>query len=99
MDNASIHHAAIPHIQRACARQGVIMRFLPPYSPDFNPIEESFNDLKSWIRRHYRRQRPNFQTYEDFLQYAIAEVGIGADAARQARGHFRHAGIHGVPVE
>lgn len=26
--------------------------YLPPYSPDFNPIEEAFSCIKSWIRSH-----------------------------------------------
>lgn len=27
--------------------------FLPPYSPDYNPIEEAFSALKAWICRHH----------------------------------------------
>lgn len=26
--------------------------FLPPYSPDYNPIEAAFSALKAWIHRH-----------------------------------------------
>ena len=26
--------------------------YLPPYSPDFNPIEEGFSSMKAWIRRN-----------------------------------------------
>jgi hypothetical protein len=26
--------------------------YLPPYSPDFNPIEEAFSSIKAWLRRH-----------------------------------------------
>lgn len=26
--------------------------YLPPYSPDFNPIEEAFSFIKGWLRRH-----------------------------------------------
>ncbi len=68
MDNASVHHSSRDRIVKACRRQGVWVRFLPPYSPDFNPIEESFGDLKAYIRRHYRRQRPNHYTYQGFLE-------------------------------
>jgi transposase len=28
--------------------------FLPPYSPDFNPIEQAFSSVKAYIRRHWR---------------------------------------------
>jgi transposase len=50
MDNASIHKT--PGVVRACQEASVLLQFLLPYSPDYNPIEESFGDLKSWIRRH-----------------------------------------------
>ncbi|TDL16343.1 hypothetical protein BD410DRAFT_702329, partial [Rickenella mellea] len=26
--------------------------YLPPYSPDFNPIEQCFHSIKAWLRRH-----------------------------------------------
>lgn len=31
---------------------GAKLVYLPPYSPDFNPIEEAFSALKAWLRRH-----------------------------------------------
>ena len=49
-DNASIHHNIV--LKRLCAEAGVLLEYLPPYSPDLNPIETSFAILKSWIRRH-----------------------------------------------
>jgi len=30
-----------------CHEAGVVLAFLPPYSPDYNPIEESFSGLKA----------------------------------------------------
>jgi transposase len=100
LDNASVHHdaASFQHIRRACQMRGVLLCFLPPYSPDFNPIEESFGDLKAYIRRHYRRERRNFNTYQGFLEWAARKCGTGAGAAQRARGHFRNAGIQGVPA-
>jgi hypothetical protein len=50
MDNASIHHTA--HIKQMCRDAGVKLIYLPPYSPDFNPIEEFFAELKAFIKRH-----------------------------------------------
>lgn len=99
LDNAAIHHKHIHSIEAACLRKGVWIKFLPPYSPDFNPIEESFNDLKSFIRRHYRKKKSEFNLYQEFLEWAIKEVGRGPSAAKRARGHFRNAGIRGVPDE
>ncbi|KAF8835085.1 hypothetical protein BDN67DRAFT_861763, partial [Paxillus ammoniavirescens] len=26
--------------------------YLPPYSPDFNPIEQAFHSIKAWLHRH-----------------------------------------------
>jgi hypothetical protein len=32
---------------------GVRVLYLPPYSPDFNPIETAFSVIKSWLKRHH----------------------------------------------
>jgi transposase len=96
MDNASVHHAIQDRVVEVARRQGVWVRFLPPYSPDFNPIEESFGDLKAFIRRHYHRERSRFLTYQAFLEWAVRESGTGEGGARRARAHFRNAGIHEV---
>lgn len=32
--------------------KGAKLIYLPPYSPDFNPIEQPFHSLKAWLRRH-----------------------------------------------
>ncbi|KZV85619.1 hypothetical protein EXIGLDRAFT_585406, partial [Exidia glandulosa HHB12029] len=50
LDNCAIHHDEE-------VRQIIEARllYLPPYSPDFNPIEQSFKWMKSFLRRHERR--------------------------------------------
>ena len=50
LDNASIHHldAVIELITVA----GALVRFLPPYSPDLNPIEEVFSKIKAFIKEN-----------------------------------------------
>jgi len=45
LDNASISKS--PKLQSMCEERGVLLKFLPPYSPDFNPIENTFKDLKA----------------------------------------------------
>lgn len=40
MDHASIHRGQ--EVKDLVAQSGVILEYLPPYSPDFNPIESSF---------------------------------------------------------
>ena len=36
-----------------CEAAGVRLEYLPPYSPDFNPIEEAFAEMKVWMKRNY----------------------------------------------
>ena len=36
----------------------------PPYSPDFNPIEESFAELKAWIKKN-RNLADDCQSFEE----------------------------------
>ena len=50
MDNAKVHKS--PELVSMCTAAGVQVEYLPPYSPDFNPIETSFSLLKAYIRRH-----------------------------------------------
>ena len=45
LDNALIHK--LVRLQELCDCSGVVLEFLPPYSPDFNPIEAMFKDLKA----------------------------------------------------
>lgn len=45
MDNCSTHHSGL--IRPMCEAAGVRLEYLPPYSPDISPIEESFSMLKS----------------------------------------------------
>ena len=50
LDNARIHHDndLIEYIKAFGGR----VEFLPPYSPDFNPIEEAFSSIKASLRRN-----------------------------------------------
>jgi transposase len=38
-------------------KRGVRVKFTPPYSPDFNPIEYAWNKLKQWMRKAKARTR------------------------------------------
>ncbi len=53
LDNAPIHKTIV--VREFLERIGVIVSFLPPYSPDFNPIENFFSSVKS--RLHAIRPR------------------------------------------
>ena len=48
LDNASIHH--VDSVVNAILSTGALLRFLPAYSPDFNPIELVFGEMKQYVR-------------------------------------------------
>jgi transposase len=49
MDNVSIHKVA--GVREAIETRGAMLFYLPPYSPDFNPIEQLFSKLKAMLRK------------------------------------------------
>ena len=55
LDNLSSHKAA--GVAGAIAAQGTQLVFLPPYSPDLNPIEQAFAKFKLALRRAAERAR------------------------------------------
>ena len=50
MDNASIHHTQ--EVIQLFTQAGILILFLPPYSPDLNPIEEMFSYIKYYLKLH-----------------------------------------------
>lgn len=48
LDNLAVHKQ--PEVRTAIEVVGAHVRFLPPYSPDFNPIEQAFAKLKAFLR-------------------------------------------------
>ena len=82
-----IHHT--DEVQELCDAAGVKVMFLPPYSPDLNPIEEFFPQLKAWVRRKMRTMNPE-EDFAEFLEAFIYEIGSDVISAR---GHFRNPGI------
>ena len=69
-----------------CRAAEVILKFLPPYSPDMNPIEEAFAEMKAWMKRNNELQA----TYDDFTKFLEAALMY---MANKAGNHFRSAGI------
>ena len=53
MDNLSSHKNG--EIRSAIEAAGAELRYLPPYSPDLNPIEKAFSKLKAHLRKHKER--------------------------------------------
>lgn len=82
MDNLAPHKAA--RVREALDTAGVGYRFLPPYSPDLNPIEPAWSKLKAALRRAEAR---SLDQLDAELPRALATI-----TASDARGWFRHAG-------
>ncbi len=82
MDNLSSHKGS--QVRELIEEKGCELRYLPPYSPDLNPIEEAFAKLKALLRRAGAR------TYEALIE----AMGRSLDAvtASDARGFFEHRG-------
>jgi transposase len=53
MDNASFHRKS--RLYELAADAGVGLIFLPPYSPDYNPIEKLWANLKRWLKDNVSR--------------------------------------------
>jgi transposase len=66
--------------------RGCDLVFLPPYSPDLNPIEEAFSKIKNLVRKAAERTR-------EALNRAIAEA-LKAVTLRDAVGWFAHCGCY-----
>ena len=64
--------------------RGAELLFLPPYSPDLNPIEEAFSKMKQLVRKVGARTR-------EALLEAIGRA-LAAVTPRDAAGWFAHAG-------
>ena len=81
LDNLCIHKT--PTIQRLIEARGATLRYLPPYSPDLNPIEMAFSKLKAHLRQTAARTLDALQTG---VRGALAEFNPD-----HCRGFFRHA--------
>ena len=84
LDNLSVHKVA--GLDEVVQRYGARLLYLPPYSPDFNPIELTFSKLKSWLRTAQARTR---DLLEDAMRTAAKWI-TGTDA----KNWFDHCGCH-----
>lgn len=85
MDNCSTHVSA--RVEQVITEAGFQLKYLPPYSPDYNPIELTFSVLKAWVKRWYHRLWPMFRgDFGAFLLHAIQR----SKCDRFGQEHFRH---------
>jgi transposase len=82
MDNLSSHKGS--RVRELIEECGCELMYLPPYSPDLNPIEEAFSKLKALLRKAGARTR-------EALLEAMGRT-LNAVRASDARGFFEHRG-------
>jgi hypothetical protein len=78
-------------ILQMCRETEVVIGFLPPYSPDFNSIEEYFGVLKKFIKKKWHGDEDFIaREFKMFLEECVDVVG---NDAYNAENHFCHAGV------
>jgi transposase len=82
LDNLGAHRSVAA--RKAVEQRGARMVFLPPYSPDLNPIERCWSKIKTALRAAKARTR---ETLEEAIKQAIATV-----TESDARAWFKHCG-------
>ncbi len=88
LDKLSVHKAA--SIRQAVEARGCELLFLPPYSPDFPPIEQAFSKLKALLRGLGAR------THEALVE--AMHVAVEAITPTDASAWFAHAG-YALPAQ
>ena len=84
LDNLAVHK--VEGLDEIAKKYGVRLRYLPPYSPDFNPIERALSKLKTWLRTAKARTR-------DLLEEAILAAAAWI-TEQDAKNWFDHCGYH-----
>ena len=82
MDNLTAHKG--DRIRELIESAGCELLYLPPYSPDLNPIEEAFSKIKGLLRKAGARSR-------EALIEALGKA-LEAITSQDARGFFEHCG-------
>ncbi len=82
MDNLAAHK--VRGVRKAIEGAGASLVYLPPYSPDFNPIELAFAKLKALLRSAAERTIKN-------LELKIGQL-LDRFSNTECRNYFRHAG-------
>ena len=82
LDNLAVHKQ--PDVLTAIEAVGAFVRFLPPYSPDFNPIEQAFAKLKAFLRA----ARP--RTFDQVCE--LMATALGRFMPDECANYIRHCG-------
>ena len=84
MDNLPAHRP--PDVRAAIEAAGATLVYLPPYSPDLNPIENAFSKIKAILRKQAARTIPA-------LWHAIADA-LPTFTPEEAQNYFKAAGYN-----
>lgn len=82
MDNLPAHK--VKGIQQTIESRGATLAYLPPYSPDFSPIEQCWSKVKTYLRKVKARTT---QALDNAIVDALAQV-----TSSDALGWFQHCG-------
>ena len=74
MDNCSIHH--VHRIVKMIHEVGALVHFLPPYSPDYNPIEEGFSKVKACLKLMDEEADYMFDDHESLVLSAFSLLTV-----------------------
>jgi transposase len=85
MDNLSAHHD--PRVVAACAAHGIRVLYLPPYSPDLNPIEPGWALQKQVVRKVAPRTPDALRRVARRARFRVTK--------RHCCGWFEHCGYSG----
>ena len=86
LDNCSVHH--VSSALELLSQAGILAMFLPPYSPDLNPVEELFSAIKYYLKDH-----------DDILQampnpIPLLKSAFNYISVEQCNGWISHSGIY-----
>ena len=88
MDNLSSHKRK--EVRALIEKAGCTLWYLPPYSPDLNPIENAFSKLKALLRKARERTVAGLQAFLCFCTEAFGH--------EECANYFAHCGYHATPV-
>ena len=71
---------------------GIKLVYLPPYSPDLNPIEEGFSFVKQHIRRHGQEFRDIVESRDVAGPYLFLYSALDQISENACRSWFHHSG-------
>ena len=95
LDNLPAHKSAAA--EKAVRARGAWLLFLPPYSPDLNPIEMAFSKIKAHLRaRAERTPDALWRAIGDICDLVAAEACVFLDDLEVNVEAAREAGMHGI---